>query len=253
MRYRIAVLYEGYGLPGVALSSGDPRRPRCGRGWATHRKEVSILARKKRRSEEAHDPEEPRSPLDRLSLGLTLVVVSVFAIFTGYLVGQYAIRWVASPLGETPQAVDSGVQLQTRVETTSGTQSASATAPSQTEGAGGTPSATSGAATSTSSEPRANSSQEMERGSAQSLSPTTERERTTVVRVQVGRYSTREAANETAERLRTGSPPIPDAWVLFDQESGEYRVQAGAFSSRERADELVRGLRARSFDAFVAQ
>lgn len=71
------------------------------------------------------------------------------------------------------------------------------------------------------------------------------------MRVHVGRYSTRDEANATAERLKKGTPPIEDAWVLFDQQTGEYRVQVGAFSSAARATDLARQLQEQNFDAFV--
>ena len=57
---------------------------------------------KKRREPEANESANDRL-MERVSLGLTLVAVSAFAIFAGYLVGQYAITWVAAPLIGEPQ------------------------------------------------------------------------------------------------------------------------------------------------------
>ena len=51
---------------------------------------------------------EASRALDRVTLVLTLVGVCAFAIFTGYLVGQYAIRLVASPLITNERAENPG-------------------------------------------------------------------------------------------------------------------------------------------------
>ena len=54
---------------------------------------------------------EASRALDRVTLVLTLVGVCAFAIFTGYLVGQYAIRLVASPLITNERAENPGTRL----------------------------------------------------------------------------------------------------------------------------------------------
>lgn len=57
-----------------------------------------------------------------------------------------------------------------------------------------------------------------------------------------------------SETLKEGPSPVaPDAWVLFDQASGEYRVQVGAFSNAARAQQFVEELKARNLDAFIAR
>lgn len=179
---------------------------------------------------------EPRSTMDRVSLALTLVAVAAFAIFTGYLVGQYAVRWVASPLGEVPTPVleEAGTSIEERVPSSSaedGSQGASTT----------------------DTQPSDTRRSETQNRAAEEVPETTSTAGSSVYRVHVGRYETRDAAAEASEALKAGTPTVPDAWVLFDQATDEYRVQVGAFSDAERANQFVQELRAHSYDAFIAQ
>lgn len=236
------------------------------------------MARRKRKlrakSGEAEEhASDGRAALDRLTLVLTLVGVSVFAIFTGYLVGQYAIRWVASPLIVSERAADPG----TRVVDSSGSSpspvvlppvanpagdqgpSSGPAAAQAAQAGGGAPSpvpssaASSAAGAATRSSGRAASSNTP--SSPASAGPSTSsaaQGQRTIYRVHVGHFATRQEAQQAAESLRTGNPAVPDAWVLYDSASGEYRVQAGAFSSRQRAQEFVDQLVALGRDAYIA-
>lgn len=214
---------------------------------------------------------------ERISLGLTLVAVSAFAIFAGYLIGQYAILWIAAPILDDPQPGGARLEAastQFREETISqpagqaasqpaasaqaasnrsgqvptaapsaGAGSAAGSGASSNGAAGGSSASGGPGGTATAvSAGSAASSQSGPAGSPQSVS---------VHRVQVGRYATRAEAEALAERLRTGRPAVPDAWVLFDPTAGAYRVQAGAFSSRERALEFAAELSARGYEAYV--
>ena len=184
--------------------------------------------------------------MDKLSLIVTLLVVSVFAVFTGYLVGQYAIYWVASPIVGEARQEPSGTQA---VESSApSTQAAASVAsnpsqaqPAQTQ----TPQPTQPQPSqSTTPQPAATST------APPTQSPPSPSQQPTVYRVQVGRYSTQSAANAKLQDLKAS---VPDAWVVYDAPSGEYRVQAGAFSSRARADEFAGELAALGHDAFVVR
>ncbi len=190
---------------------------------------------------------------ERISLGLTLVAVSAFAIFTGYLVGQYAISWIASPLITEP--ISGSARLETAstqfreeesapTAPTPASQAASASAAQPSTSSSGQASASAASSTGTaarSAAPGATAGSGSS-GASQGVS---------MHRVQIGRYATRSEAEAVAERLRAGRPAVPDAWVLFDQAAGVYRVQAGAFTARERALELAAELSARGYEAFV--
>lgn len=176
---------------------------------------------------------------DRVTLALTLIVVGVLAIFTGYMVGQYAITWVASPLTETtPRLETATVPIQTAPDPVTMPVSRGDSALSERPSSG-----TSQGATAPQRPVPVSPVQPVEEPAAQ--------QRQTIVRVQVGRFTTREQAATLAEQLKEGTPPIEDAWVLFDEKSGEYRVQVGAFSNAARASELAQQLRSRNLDAFI--
>lgn len=174
--------------------------------------------------------------MDKLSLIVTLLVVSVFAIFTGYLVGQYAIYWLAAPIVGEARQEPSGTQFVASDPLPA--PAATPTAPSQPSSAqreqasGSTPAAPTAPSTGATSSS----------APAQTAQPS-------VYRVQVGRFSTQSAAGELLQTLKQS---VPDAWVVFDAPSREYRVQAGAFSSRARAEEFVQELAARGHDAYIA-
>lgn len=198
---------------------------------------------KKRREREANESANDRL-MERVSLGLTLVAVSAFAIFTGYLVGQYAITWVAAPLiGEPqpesarPEAASTQFREEREPAASAPATSARAVSPTPTTAQAPASTSTPAAAGPASSPPSVAAS-----STAQSVS---------MYRVHVGRYAARGEAEAVAERLRTGRPAVPDAWVLFDQGAGAYRVQAGAFTARERALEFASELSARGYEAFV--
>lgn len=190
-----------------------------------------------------------KAALDRVTLVLTLVGVSVFAIFTGYLVGQYAVRWVASPLVVTERAVDPG----TRVVDDSGSTTSPVALPpaASATAARGSPSTQAPPATAQATAGGAPGAPQTRPATSTSQPAATAQGETTIYRVHVGRFSTREDATRLAEALKTSSPAIPDAWVLLDHATGQYRVQAGAFSNRQRAQDLVDQLRAAGHDAFV--
>ena|GEM_PF-3257166 len=76
---------------------------------------------------------QARDAFDKLTLVLTVVGVSVFAIFTGYLVGQYAVRWVAAPLVVTQRAADPGTRV---VDDAAPSQSPVVLAPTSNHSAG---------------------------------------------------------------------------------------------------------------------
>lgn len=218
------------------------------------------MSRRARRKEVQEETESASERLkDRVSLGLTLVVVSVFAIFTGYLVGQYAISWIASPLVNEPisgSARPEAASTQLREEgpapaaSTPSSQVASTPAgqPTFTSSAPASPSTASPAP---SPSPVASSTPAAPAGGSAPSGAGTASQSVTMHRVQIGRYATRSEAEAVAERLRSGRPAVPDAWVLFDAAAGVYRVQAGAFTARERALEFAAELSARGYEAFV--
>lgn len=259
-----------------------------GRGRARERAKGRARRQAKDASPAGEFTEEAGRAFDRVTLVLTLVGVCAFAIFTGYLVGQYAIRLVAAPLitserAETPgtRFVDDEAQPSSSQGARSvGSQAASrgattATSTTSTAPAASTVSSSSGSSTpsrasttapvaSTSAPSGGASSASGSSSSAQATrasvsttsspatSPTSQAART-IHRVQIGRFATRAEASAQAEALKKGNPPVPDAWVLFDDTAGVYRVQAGAFSSEARAREFVAQLVAQGYDAFIAQ
>lgn len=203
------------------------------------------MARKKNKGKKSS---EKGTWLDKLSLALTLVVVSLFAIFLGFLIGQYAIGWVASPPVETASDHSRGDGSRQEAPIPRAQPS---TSPAERPGsvpiptpAVQSPSSVAASRTLAPTEDKVEVNQPREAGRASE-------ERQTIVRVHVGRFQSRDTALELAERLKNETPPIHDAWVLFDQSAGEYRVQAGAFSSSARAEELVQKLRTRNLDAFL--
>lgn len=221
--------------------------------------------------------EEAGRAFDRVTLVLTLVGVCVFAIFTGYLVGQYAIRMVASPLIVTERAENPGTRViddeappqAGGAQRASGASTAapaastasSTSAPAASTSGGQVPAAstarTPAPAASTAPAPVASTAgtpaPAASTPAASSSSASTSSSTRTIYRVQVGRFSTRAQASAQAEALKTGDPAVPDAWVLFDEAAGVYRVQAGAFSSEQRAREFVSQLAAQGYDAYIAQ
>ena len=230
---------------------------------------MSRRARKKEVQEETDSASERLR--DRISLALTLVVVSAFAIFTGYLVGQYAISWIASPLITEPisSARQEAASTQFREEepepaastpqvasvpaaqpSSSSSAQAGSSAGSPASRAPASPAASTSSPAASPAQPATGSGSPATGSSAGSGSGAASQS-VTMHRVQVGRYATRSEAEAVAQRLRTGRPAVPDAWVLFDQAAGVYRVQAGAFTARERALELAEELSARGYEAFV--
>lgn len=197
---------------------------------------------------------------DRVTLVLTLVGVCAFAIFTGYLVGQYAIRLVAAPLITSERAESPGTRLVDDEPSVSpgarpaGSQVASggSTQPAATTPAASTATTASTAASgsATSSRTTASTAPAVSPSSTAATQATSSR---TIYRVQIGRFASRADATAQAEALKKGNPPVPDAWVLYDQAAGVYRVQAGAFSSEQRAREFVSQLAAQGYDAYIAQ
>lgn len=210
---------------------------------------MSRRAKKRRESDENGRANEKL--MERVSLGLTLVAVSAFAIFAGYLVGQYAIAWVAAPLITEPQG-ESARPEAASTPFREDVEPARDPSPVSTRPAVPPPAAAQGAAGGTSAGSAAASSSSPSGGpSSPSTAASAPAQSMNVYRVQVGRYATRGEAEAVAERLRSGRPAVPDAWVLFDQGAGAYRVQAGAFTARERALELASELSGRGFEAFV--
>ncbi len=216
------------------------------------------MGRKRKKAETTEQTEttqpparEPRSAMDKLSLALTLVAVGAFAIFTGYLVGQYAVGWVSAPLGETPVLEESATSIEEIVPPTA-SQEGNDPEPSSAS----VPTGASPTGAPTERRPTTESSTNVTTGTASSGAQATTSTAGTeprVFRVQVGHYQTRDAAVAAADALKTGTPPIPDAWVSYDQSSREYRVQVGAFSEAERANQLAQELRQRNYHAFVLQ
>lgn len=195
------------------------------------------MGRKKAEKNEKKD--ECRGFMDRLSLIVTLLVVSVFAIFTGYLVGQYAIHWIAAPIVGEAQQESSGTQFVDR-------------------SVGASPDSPSPAA---SPQPNPQSSQSGQASAPRpqqsaAPQPTTtatsggSASQSTVFRVQVGHFATQSAA---AAEMQALSDSVPDAFVVHDGVGGEYRVQVGAFRSLEGANEFAGTLKALGHDAFVVQ
>lgn len=215
---------------------------------------VFTMARRKRQRDgdeerAAQSEEVEKSPwADRLSLAATLIVVAVFAIFTGYLVGQYAVHWLASPILGEAREESPGTRV---VSSNSVTPSSS----SSTESGASTNSTTTMTSTtsSTSSGPTGGASSGQTVTTSVSASPpplSSQTAQSTIYRVQVGRFGTQEDAARLVGALQAQAP---DAWVVYDRTSGEYRVQAGAFSSKERADEFAATLARLGHDAYVVQ
>lgn len=215
--------------------------------------------------------EEASRAFDRLTLALTLVGVCTIAVFTGYLVGQYAVRWVASPLIVTERAQDPGTRLaedraaaevadrSLSQSPAQGSSSPAASAPVSSSAAGADQPGASTASPaperpqpSSPSQPGQPAAASASRPSVQPQAPA-QAERATIYRVQVGRFANRDDAAKVADALKAENPPVPDAWVLFDNSSGQYRVQAGAFSNRQRAQDFVDQLVAMGYDAYIAQ
>lgn len=55
------------------------------------------------------------------------------------------------------------------------------------------------------------------------------------------------------DALKTATPPIPDAFIVYDDTQRVYRVQVGSFSSQARAEEFAKDMVARGFDAIIAR
>ena len=216
--------------------------------------------------------EEASRAFDRLTLALTLVGVCTIAVFTGYLVGQYAVRWVASPLIVTERAQDPGTRLaedraaaevadrSLSPSPAQGSSSPAASAPVSSSAAGADQPGASTASPaperpqpSSPSQPGQPAAASASRPSVQPPGAGAGRTRRTIYRVQVGRFANRDDAAKVADALKAENPPVPDAWVLFDNSSGQYRVQAGAFSNRQRAQDFVDQLVAMGYDAYIAQ
>lgn len=215
---------------------------------------------------------EASRAFDRLTLVLTLVGVCTIAIFTGYLVGQYAIRWVASPLIITERAQDPGTRVidddqpQLSARSLSQPPAPSSSTESLPEGTTTTAATTTPAASSppqqapfapapSGSQPAPSPPQSTVASAPRTpVEPSAPAQpaRATVHRVHVGKFANREEAVRVADALKSESPPVPDAWVLFDNGSGQYRVQAGAFSTRQRAEDFVEQLVAMGYDAYIA-
>lgn len=153
--------------------------------------------------------------------------------------GQYAVRWVAAPLMEGPQLASEGVRFSESAADdplpTVPTQSRSSADPSSV------------GSSETSAAPSASQPQVAMPSQSQAAAPAAP----STFRVHVGRFRQRADADSVADRLRAGL--APDAWITYDQSSGEYRVQVGAFSNLDRANEFVSQLSAAGYDAFIAR
>jgi len=216
--------------------------------------------------------EKARAAFDRLNLVLTLVIVSVFAIFTGYLVGQYAVHYFAEPLIVTERPAASGTrvvddsgaspapvvlspspaqtanQAASRAPAASSGPAAGAAAQQAPAPSGGAPAAPAAVQAPPSSSPAAGG-----QAAASGAASRQGQVAATVYRVHVGHFRTRDEAVRVADALKTGTPAVPDAWVLRDAATGEYRVQAGAFSSLQRARDFAEQLISMGHDAYIAQ
>lgn len=212
-----------------------------------------------------------RTFFERFSLFLTLIIVSAFAIFAGYIVGQWATTDETTPLtivdateedhplvlsestsdkennapssATTIPPVTEATLPATGPVTPSETPAERQASPPQSEAPSRTP------VTPRTQTPSDNASPPVSEATPQPSAASTPE----LYRVRVGAFKTRDEAESEMTAVKSADPPITDAFVTFDSGNSVFRVQVGSFRSLDGAKEMADHMKKQGFDAIVAQ